>query len=191
MGALPATSRHTRHLLWLLPSGPDLVNRVALRENQQSPIESVVNQRAGALSLLAPVNATHPTSDAVFLRNEASLPGGSRLCWKIIAGMNDGQTRHFPQRVWQIVASIPEGFVTTYGDVARLAGSPRAARQVGGVLKRLPEGSTLPWHRVVNRHGAISLTGPDLQRQRQALLSEGVVVSGSGQIDMQRYRWIY
>lgn len=40
----------------------------------------------------------------------------------------------FPQRVWQIVASIPEGFVTTYGDVARLAGSPRAARQVGGVL---------------------------------------------------------
>ncbi|ENA7919205.1 MGMT family protein [Salmonella enterica] len=85
----------------------------------------------------------------------------------------------------------PEGFVTTYGDVARLAGSPRAARQVGGVLKRLPEGSTLPWHRVVNRHGAISLTGPDLQRQRQALLAEGVVVSGSGQIDLQRYRWVY
>jgi methylated-DNA-protein-cysteine methyltransferase-like protein len=79
----------------------------------------------------------------------------------------------FPQRVWHIVASIPEGYVTTYGDVARLAGSPRAARQVGGVLKRLPEGSTLPWHRVVNRHGDISLTGPDLQRQRQALLAEG------------------
>lgn len=53
----------------------------------------------------------------------------------------------FPQRVWQIVASIPEGCVTTYGEVARLAGSPRAARQVGGVLRRLPEGSTLPWHR--------------------------------------------
>ncbi len=50
----------------------------------------------------------------------------------------------FPQRVWHIVASIPEGYVATYGDVARLAGSPRAARQVGGVLKRLPEGSTLP-----------------------------------------------
>ena len=94
----------------------------------------------------------------------------------------------FPQRVWQIVASIPEGCVTTYGEVARLAGS---ARQVGGVLRRLPEGSTLPWHRVVNRHGAISLTGPDLQRQRQALLSEGVQVSGTGQIDMQKYRWEY
>ena len=91
----------------------------------------------------------------------------------------------FPQRVWQIVAAIPEGYVTTYGDVAKLAGSPRAARQVGGVLKRLPEGSTLPWHRVVN------LTGPDLQRQRQALLAEGVMVSGSGQIDLQLYRWNY
>ena len=54
----------------------------------------------------------------------------------------------FPRRVWQIVASIPQGYVATYGDIARLAGSPRAARQVGGVLKRLPEGSTLPWHRV-------------------------------------------
>lgn len=97
----------------------------------------------------------------------------------------------FPQRVYQIVAAIPEGCVTTYGEVARLAGSPRAARQVGGVLKRLPEGSTLPWHRVVNRHGEISLTGPDLQRQRQALLAEGVQVSGKGEIDLVRYGWRY
>jgi methylated-DNA-protein-cysteine methyltransferase-like protein len=97
----------------------------------------------------------------------------------------------FAVRVWQIVAAIPEGYVTTYGEVAQLAGSPRAARQVGGVLKRLPEGSTLPWHRVVNRHGTISLTGPDLQRQRQALLAEGIQVSGKGLIDMQRYRWRY
>ncbi|ELQ6038738.1 MGMT family protein [Cronobacter sakazakii] len=97
----------------------------------------------------------------------------------------------FPQRVYQIVAAIPEGCVTTYGEVARLAGSPRAARQVGGVLKRLPEGSTLPWHRVVNRHGEISLTGPDLQSQRQALLAEGVQVSGKGEIDLARYGWRY
>lgn len=97
----------------------------------------------------------------------------------------------FPHRVYQIIAAIPEGSVTTYGDVARLAGSPRAARQVGGVLKRLPEGSKLPWHRVVNRHGQISLTGPDLQRQRQALLSEGIMVSGEGYIEMERYRWNY
>ncbi|GHL31804.1 hypothetical protein ECZU26_26290 [Escherichia coli] len=48
----------------------------------------------------------------------------------------------FPQRVWQIVAAIPEGYVTTYGDVAKLAGSP--ARAVGGVLKRLPKAAPYP-----------------------------------------------
>lgn len=95
----------------------------------------------------------------------------------------------FPQRVWQIVAAIPQGYVTTYGEVALLAGSPRAARQVGGVLKRLPEGSHLPWHRVVNRYGAISLTGPDLQRQREALLAEGIMVSADGVVDLVRYGW--
>lgn len=42
----------------------------------------------------------------------------------------------FPQRIYQIVAAIPEGCVTTYGEIAALAGSPRAARQVGGVLKQ-------------------------------------------------------
>lgn len=95
----------------------------------------------------------------------------------------------FPQRVYHILAAIPEGYVTTYGDIAALAGSPRAARQVGGVLKRLPEGSRLPWHRVVNRQGLLSLTGPDFLRQREALVAEGIQVSASGQIDMTRYRW--
>lgn len=79
-GALPATSRHTRHLPWLLPSGPDTVNRVALRENQQSPIESVENQRTGALSLLPRLIATHRVPDAGFLRNATSLGRFSRLC---------------------------------------------------------------------------------------------------------------
>ncbi|VTP60786.1 Predicted methylated DNA-protein cysteine methyltransferase [Serratia rubidaea] len=67
-------------------------------------------------------------------------------------------------------------------EVAALAGSPRAARQVGGVLKKLPPGSTLPWHRVINRHGKISLRGEDFQRQRQALLAEGLCL-------MPRARW--
>lgn len=95
----------------------------------------------------------------------------------------------FRQRIYQIVAAIPYGSVATYGDIALLAGSPRAARQVGGVLKRLPEGSKLPWHRVINRKGSISLAGDDLDRQRNALLSEGIVVSVEGHIDLKRYRW--
>ncbi len=74
----------------------------------------------------------------------------------------------FRQRVFHVVAAIPYGQVATYGDIAQLIGSPRAARQVGGVLKRLPEGSALPWHRVINRYGEISLTGDDYLRQKGA-----------------------
>lgn len=96
---------------------------------------------------------------------------------------------NFPHRVWQIIAAIPFGRVATYGDVAQLAGSPRAARQVGGVLRRLPKETTLPWFRVINRHGQISLQGDDLLRQRDALEAEGVEVSDDGQIDMRVYRW--
>lgn len=95
----------------------------------------------------------------------------------------------FQQLIYQIVAAIPYGSVTTYGEVARLAGSSRAARQVGGVLKRLPEGSKLPWHRVINRKGEISLTGDDLSRQRKALQAEGIEVSREGKIDLVKYRW--
>lgn len=96
----------------------------------------------------------------------------------------------FQQRIYHIVAAIPFGKVTTYGEIARLAGSPRAARQVGGVLKRLPEGSKLPWYRVINRLGEISLTGTDLARQRHALMAEGIEVSPDGKIALSRYRWV-
>ena len=103
--------------------------------------------------------------------------------------MNDTST--FSERVWQIIAAIPKGKVTTYGDIALLAGSPRAARQVGGVLRRLPEGSKLPWFRVINRHGRISLQGDDLFRQRDALEAEGIEVSDAGEIELEKYRWEY
>ncbi|WP_337008110.1 MGMT family protein [Pantoea sp. AS142] len=95
----------------------------------------------------------------------------------------------FQQRIWQIVAAIPPGRVATYGDVALLAGSPRAARQVGGVLSRLPEHTTLPWHRVVNRHGTLSLQGDRLLRQRDALETEGIEMSDDGKLDLETYRW--
>lgn len=99
------------------------------------------------------------------------------------------QQDSFQHRVWQIVAAIPHGKVATYGDVAQLAGSPRAARQVGGVLRRLPPGSQLPWHRVINRHGAISLLGDNLLRQRDALEAEGIDISDDGHIALATYRW--
>ncbi|MFC0226818.1 MGMT family protein [Serratia aquatilis] len=95
----------------------------------------------------------------------------------------------FRQRVFHVIAAIPYGKVTTYGEVARLAGSSRAARQVGGVLKKLPAGSSLPWHRVINRHGEISLRGDDYIRQKQALKAEGVEFSAQGQINLAVYGW--
>ena len=80
----------------------------------------------------------------------------------------------FEERVWQVVASIPPGRVATYGQVAELAGEPRRARQVGRVLGALPEGSRLPWHRVVNASGRSSLPGAAGEEQRRRLRAEGV-----------------
>lgn len=99
------------------------------------------------------------------------------------------QTDSFRQRVFHILAAIPPGRLMTYGLVATLAGSPRAARQVGGILKRLPEGSLLPWHRVVNRQGRISLQGEDFKRQQSALRAEGVLIDPSGCIELSNYLW--
>lgn len=99
------------------------------------------------------------------------------------------QQDSFQQRVFQVIAAIPPGCVTTYGEVALMAGTPRAARRVGRVLKHLPAGSKLPWHRVINSSGQISLTGADLDRQRDALQAEGVEVSSSGRVSLARYRW--
>ncbi|MBX9444588.1 MGMT family protein [Dickeya chrysanthemi] len=101
------------------------------------------------------------------------------------------ETDNFRQHVIHVIAAIPYGCVVTYGDVAYLAGSARAARQVGGILRRLPTGSQLPWHRVINRKGEISLTGPDFQRQKAALQSEGVIVNSEGKINLEKFRWRY
>ena len=82
------------------------------------------------------------------------------------------------ERIWQVVAEIPFGNVASYGQVAELAGLPRGARRVGRCLSRLPAGTRLPWHRVVNASGRISLPGSAGQRQRELLLDEGVAFDG-------------
>lgn len=84
----------------------------------------------------------------------------------------------FQERVWLAVHSIPKGMVASYGQIALWAGKPRAARQVGRILGNLPEDSRLPWHRVVNSKGCISVTGPGADEQRQRLQAEGVSIRG-------------
>ncbi len=94
------------------------------------------------------------------------------------------------ERVWQVVARIPRGRVCSYGQVAELAGLPRRARLVGRILSRLPQGSRLPWHRVVNARGELSLPadseGARLQRRR--LEDEGICFL-RGRIALSRFRW--
>jgi methylated-DNA-protein-cysteine methyltransferase-like protein len=88
------------------------------------------------------------------------------------------------------LARVPRGRVVTYGQLARLAGRPNGARWVGRVLRHLPEGTTLPWHRVVNARGASSLpVGPDGRNHQLRLLAEEGVAIHCGRIALSRWRW--
>ncbi|MBP8925844.1 MAG: MGMT family protein [Pseudomonadales bacterium] len=95
------------------------------------------------------------------------------------------------ERVWQIVALIPAGKVASYGQVAALAGIPNGARFTGSVLRDLPSGSRIPWHRVINAAGRISLPpgSASAQRQRELLLAEGVLVVNA-RVDLKRFAWV-
>ena len=95
----------------------------------------------------------------------------------------------FKEKVIQIVSSIPYGKVTTYGTIATLAGIPRGGRLVGGILHNL--GDQLPWHRVINRHGFISIKSlyHPKELQKALLEQEGIEVSKDFMIDLDRYGW--
>lgn len=95
----------------------------------------------------------------------------------------------FRDRVLALVARIPEGRVTTYGDVAALLGIPRAARGVGFVLGALPDNSEIPWWRVVNREGGISIRHMGGRIQRMLLEREGVSFDELERVDLGKVRW--
>ncbi|MEH6585336.1 MAG: MGMT family protein [Halioglobus sp.] len=94
------------------------------------------------------------------------------------------------QRIWQVVALIPSGKVATYGDVAAQAGLPGAARRVGLALKYLPKNTRIPWHRVVNAQGRISLPEGSASKytQRERLEAEGLTFKPNGALDLKCYR---
>src|SRR5689334_18354958 len=93
--------------------------------------------------------------------------------------------------IQEVVSQIPRGKVATYGEVARLSGFIAHARLVGHALRKLPTNSRIPWHRVVNSAGRISLPreGGHYQRQKRLLEKEGVRLKG-GKIDLDRYGWV-
>ncbi|WHR52410.1 MGMT family protein [Vibrio furnissii] len=95
----------------------------------------------------------------------------------------------FLAQIFAVIHQIPHGKVSTYGEIARMAGYPGYARHVGKALGNLPKDSKLPWFRVINSKGEISLTGPDWERQRERLVAEGIAVSVEGRISLKKYKW--
>lgn len=90
----------------------------------------------------------------------------------------------FRDAVARVVERVPSGCLTTYGDVAAALGAKSVARHVGWALAALPEGSEVPWHRVVNSQGRISARsdGPGGDVQRLLLEAEGIEIDETGKI---------
>lgn len=97
--------------------------------------------------------------------------------------------KSFPKRIYDLVQNIPEGKVTTYGQLAAMAGSPRASRIVGAAMYRAPEG--LPCHRVLYSNGTLccdqAFGGKEIQRQM--LEQEGIPFLPDGRVDLKRCLW--
>jgi methylated-DNA-protein-cysteine methyltransferase-like protein len=100
-------------------------------------------------------------------------------------------TTPFFKQVYRVVRNIPAGRVATYGQIARLLSTPHAARTVGWALRALPDGHDVPWQRVINAQGMVSLaTGsPGAEIQRALLEAEGVAFDEQGRVDLDTYGW--
>lgn len=117
---------------------------------------------------------------------KASLPTRVK-CYYIIVNMTE-----FTKSVVQVVRAIPAGQVVSYGQVAAYVGGPRAARAVGWILRQLEE-VDLPWWRVINNAGRISIKGNiynDANSQRDHLRDDGVEVGKDFSVDIKKYRYI-
>ena len=98
------------------------------------------------------------------------------------------------RQIWKAARRIPFGRVATYGQIAELAGLPRQPRLAGYAMHHVPEGSNVPWHRVVNAKGEISTRAASMisgeeSLQRILLEGEGVEFDDLGRIDLKRFQW--
>lgn len=94
----------------------------------------------------------------------------------------------FTKKALLLMSSIPHGKVMTYGQVARLCGQPRGARQIVRILHSMGEKYDLPWHRVINAKGEIGQRAFEMvSMQKDLLESEGIIFTGPHQIDLEKY----
>ena len=153
--------------------------------------------RRGEISRCSPIAAAglcasicRPTSRAAWRLSR--LPS-RRLSLEvgILRMKSAGASASLYRRIYSVVARIPRGKVATYGQIAALAGLPRHARMVGQALHASPEDSDLPWQRVINSQGEISLRAmPGWDGfQRHLLENEGVRFEARGRVDLRRYQW--
>ena len=107
----------------------------------------------------------------------------------VVSGMDQNEDSFF-EAVKEIIKSIPTGQVATYGQIAAYAGNPQGARQVAWVLHTYSEKEGLPWHRVINSKGGISLGhGSGYELQKALLEKEGVTFGKGDIIDLKKYQW--
>ena len=101
---------------------------------------------------------------------------------------NKKPDRAWAELVWKVVCDIPPGHVLTYGEVARLSGMSRAARRVSRAMSWAPRSLNVPWHRVINSQGKISIPpdSPWHEKQKSKLQEEGVIFL-NGKIDLKRF----
>lgn len=96
----------------------------------------------------------------------------------------------FTKRVISIILEIPPGKIMTYGQIAKVAGSPRAARQVVRILHSMSNKYNLPWHRVINSKGEIGIQDEELFfLQKTALEGEGIVFMNHRRINISDYQY--
>lgn len=104
--------------------------------------------------------------------------------------INDFSGEDFTSKVIKLIKSIPRGKVATYGQIACLAGVCSSVRRVVWILHSCSKKRSLPWHRVVNQKGTISLKpGSGYEKQKEMLQREGIVFDKKDRIDMDRFLW--
>ena len=107
-----------------------------------------------------------------------------------MAKLTGGKTSAAHQRYIALIRAIPKGKVATYGQIARLAGDPRAARQVVRALHSSSRKYKLPWHRVINSQGKLSIPDERVRlRQRALLAREGVEFVRPDTVNLERFGW--